>query len=79
MVHGTPNIFFRNAENFSSQYAEAMLPKKRCLAFDFKFKKFSIKQAFFINEIFSSCVKAPKQKKRIFFKVFARFSTFFKI
>ena len=44
MVHGTPNIFFRNAENFSSQYAEAMLPKKRCLAFDFKF---SIKQAFF--------------------------------
>jgi hypothetical protein len=29
----------------------------------FKFKKISIKQAFFINEIFSSRVKAAKQKQ----------------
>ena len=61
--------------------------KKRWMGLDFKFKKFSIKQAFFINEIFSSRVKAPKQKKLKFFfavflrffKVFARFSAFFKI
>ena len=38
-------------------------PKKRCLGFDFKFKKFSIKQAIFITDIFPSRIKAPKQKK----------------
>ena len=62
-------------------------PKKRWMGFDFKFKKISIKQAFFINEIFSSRVKAPKQKKfkffslffLCFFSVFACFSAFFKI
>ena len=37
--------------------------KKRYDGKLFKFKKFGIKQAFFINEIFSSLVKAPKQKK----------------
>jgi hypothetical protein len=41
----------------------------------FKFKKFSIKQAIFITDIFPSRVKAAKQKKiegffRCFFKVF---------
>ena len=46
-------------------------PQKRWLGFDFKFKKFSIKQAFFINEIFSSRVKESKQKKlKFFFAVF---------
>ena len=41
------------------QYAQARCyPKKRWIGFDFKFKKFSIKQAFFINDIFSSRVKA---------------------
>jgi hypothetical protein len=38
-------------------------PQKRWLGFDFKFKEFSIKQAFFISEIFSSRVKGYKQKK----------------
>ena len=65
-----------------------MLPKKRWMGFDFKFKKFSIKQAIFITDIFPSRVKAPKQKKfegfffpvfLRFFKVYARFSAFFKI
>ena len=53
-----------------------MLPKKkRCLGFDFKFKKFSIKQAIFIKDIFPSSVKAPKQKKfKVFFAVFLGFS-----
>jgi hypothetical protein len=40
--------------------------KKRYDGKLFKFKKFSIKQAFFINEIFSSRVKAAKQKKKFF-------------
>ena len=49
--------------------------KKRYNGKLFKFKKISIKQAFFINEIFSSRVKAPTQKKfegffHCFFKVF---------
>ena len=62
-----------------AQYAEA-----RCLVFDFKFKKSSIKQAIFITDIFPSRIKAPKQKKfeavfLRFFKVFARISAFFKI
>ena len=63
-----------------SQYAGARCyPKKRWMGFDFKFKKFSIKQAFFINEIFSSRVKAAKQKKiEVFFAVFVRvFDVFF--
>jgi hypothetical protein len=48
--------------------------KKRCLAFDFKFKKSSIKQAIFIIEFFSSRVKAYTQKKiEVFFAVFLRF------
>jgi hypothetical protein len=51
-------------------------------------KKFSIKQAIFITDIFPSRIKAPKQKKKLkfffaiflrFFRVFARFSAFFKI
>jgi hypothetical protein len=59
-------------------------PQKRWLAFDFKFKKFSIKQALFIIGIFSSRIKAHTQKNfevffRWFFKVFAPFSAFFKI
>ena len=37
--------------------------KKRCEGFDFKFKKFRIKQAIFINDIFPSRVKAHTQKK----------------
>ena len=37
--------------------------KKRWMGFDFKFKKFSIKQAIFISDIFPSQVKAHKQKK----------------
>ena len=37
------------------------------MGFDFKFKKFSIKQAFFINEIFPSRVKVRKQKNMKFF------------
>ena len=35
--------------------------KKRWMGFDFKFKKFGIKQAFFIKKN-PSHVKAPKQK-----------------
>jgi hypothetical protein len=47
-----------------TQYAEAeCYYKKRYDRKLFKFKKFSIKQAFFINEIFSSLVKAATQKK----------------
>jgi hypothetical protein len=64
-----------------------LLQKKKYNGKLFKFKKFSIKQAFFINEIFSSRIKAPTQKKievffpgfLRFFKVFARFGAFFKI
>ena len=49
--------------------------KKRYDGKLFKFKKFSIKQAFFNNEIFSSRVKARNHKKnfRFFFAVFLRF------
>ena len=44
--------------------------KKRWLGFDFKFKMFSIKQAIFITDIFSSHVKASKQKKiEVFFSL----------
>ena len=68
------------------QYAEARCyPKKRWLAFDFKFKKNSIKQAILFIDIFSSRVKVHTQKKKVFiavflrfFKVFARFSAFSK-
>ena len=45
--------------------------KKRWMGFDFNFKKFSMKRAFFINEIFSSRVKVSKQKKfEVFFCCF---------
>jgi hypothetical protein len=45
--------------------------QKRWLAFDFKLKKFSIKQAIFISEMFSSRVKVHTQKKfDVFFAVF---------
>ena len=58
----------------SPQYEARCYHKKRWLAFDFKLKQFSIKQAFFISEIFSSHVKAPKQKRsKFFFTVFLRF------
>ena len=55
-----------------AQYADARCyPKKSYLDFDFKFKKFSIKQAIFIKDIFPSRVKAPTQKKfEVFFPVF---------
>ena len=47
-----------------TKYAEARCyPKKRCLGFDFRFKKFRIKQAIFIKDIFPSHEEAPKQKK----------------
>ena len=50
----------------------------------FEFKKFSIKEAFFINETFSSHVKSVYTKRvevlfHCLFKVFARFSAFFKL
>ena len=64
----------------SSQRAEAgcYYKKKRFGRKLFKFKKISIKQAFFINEIFSSRVEASKRKKiwsffSLFFKGFLRF------
>ena len=62
-----------------AQYAEARCyPKKRCLTKLFKFKKFSIKQAFFINDISSSQVKAHKQKKNwSFFVLILPFFPFF--
>ena len=41
--------------------------KKKMDGFDFKFKKFSIKQAIFISDIFPSRVKVRKHKK---FEVF---------
>ena len=41
--------------------------KKRYNGKLFKFKKFSIKQAIFITDIFPSRVKAPKQKKLKFY------------
>jgi hypothetical protein len=48
--------------------------KKRFDGKLFKFKNVSIKQVFFINEIFSSRVKAGTQKKlKFFFTVFLRF------
>ena len=51
-----------------AHYAEAgCYYKKRYDGKLFKFKKFSMKQAFFISEIFSSRVKVPKQKRFDFF------------
>ena len=48
--------------------------KKRWMGFDFRFKKFRIKQATFISEILSPQVEAPKQKKiEVFFRCFLRF------
>ena len=38
--------------------------KKKCLGFDIKFKKFRIKQAIFLKEIFPSHVEASKQKRQ---------------
>ena len=46
--------------------------KKRWIGFDFRFKKFRIKQAIFISDIFPSRVKASKQKK-----IWSFFSLFF--
>ena len=59
----------RNFQNpFDTQNAEARFyHPNRCLGFDFKFKKISIKQATFIGDIFPSRVKASKQKKLDFF------------
>jgi hypothetical protein len=63
----------------------SMMRLKRWMGFDFKFKKISIKQAFFIDEIFSSRVKVSKQKKNevffllvflLFLLVLALFSKF---
>ena len=51
-------------------------PKKRCLAFDFKFKKFSIKQAFSINKKISCPVKAHKKNWSFFLLFFYRFCSF---
>jgi hypothetical protein len=52
--------------------------KKRYDGKLFKFKKFSIKQAFFINEISSSQVKVHKQKKNwSFFVLILPFFSFF--
>ena len=67
-----------NIRALCPQYAEARCySKKRWMGFDFKFKKFSIKQAFFINNIFSSRVKASTQKRfEGFFLVFAVFLLF---
>ena len=58
-----------------------MLLQKKTDGKPFKFKNFSIKQAFFMSEIFSSRIKAPKQKKltffSLFFKDFCSFYPFF--
>jgi hypothetical protein len=40
--------------------------KKRCLGFDFKFKKIGIKQAIFITDIF----RLSKNKFEVFFRCF---------
>ena len=63
----------RNFQNpFDTQNAEARFyPPNRCLGFDFKFKKFSIKQAIFIKDIYTSPVKAHTHKTK--FKGFLRF------
>ena len=45
--------------------------KKRCLRFDFRFKKFRIKQAIFINDISFLCKSAQAKKKfEVFFHCF---------
>ena len=59
---------FYEVEVFDCDVTHSMLrldatAKKRYDGKLFKFKKFSIKQAFFINEILSSHVEASKQKK----------------
>ena len=66
-------------ETFHSMLRLDATPQKRWIGFDFKFKKFSIKQAFFINDIFSSRVKARKQKKiwSFFLLILPFFSVFF--
>ena len=71
-----PGDFKMISDVFPTQYAEA-----RCY---FKFKKISIKQAFFITDIFPSRVKASKQKKNpcffllvlVFFSKLVIFKTF---
>ena len=62
--------------NKYSQYADAGCYYKKK---DAKFKKLSIKQAFFINKICSSPIKVPKQKKWSFFflLILPFFSVFF--
>jgi len=50
-------------------------PQKRWMGFDFKLRKFSIKQAIFIIEILPSSVKVHKQKKiKVFSLDFPLFS-----
>ena len=58
--------------DFLSQYAEAgYYSQKKRMDKLFKLKKNRIKQAFFISDISSSSVKAPKQKKNSsFFSLF---------
>ena len=49
-------------------------PQKRWMGFDFKLRKFSIKQAIFIIEILPSSVKVHKQTKKFFLLIFPFFS-----
>ena len=60
----------RNFQNpFDTQNAEARFyPPNRCLGFDFKFKKFGIKQAIFIR-YFSLTCKSVKKNIEVFFTV----------
>ena len=56
-------FMYKNPAKTWSQYAEARCYPKKRLGFDFRFKKFRIKQAIFINDIFPFRVEAQKQKK----------------
>ena len=55
-----PNLYIKGGHSVLRLDATT---KKRYDGKLLKFKKFSIKQAFFINEIFSSRVEASKRKK----------------
>ena len=55
--------FHGNKQDYSHHAEARCYPKKRCLGFDFRFKKFRIKQAIFISDIYPFRVKASKQKK----------------
>ena len=62
----TDDIKFVSSKSFIVSHSMLRLDatqKKRCLGFDFKFKKFSIKQAIFTTDIFPSRIKVHKQKK----------------